>query len=89
MRYLENFDEILQYFNSLSGEFNAESVICKAEVLAKTFREIASHKSHSNQETKTKEEEVGEESTSKEKEGKEGKRDYLDNLTPEELQLLV
>ncbi|PWZ02198.1 RabGAP/TBC [Testicularia cyperi] len=42
MRYLENFDEILQYFNSLTGEFNANQVINKAEILAKSFREIAS-----------------------------------------------
>ncbi|KAJ9479125.1 GTPase-activating protein GYP7 [Pseudozyma hubeiensis] len=42
-RYLEHFDEILQYFNSLTGDFHAETVIGKAEVLAKSFREIVAH----------------------------------------------
>ncbi len=43
VRYLTNFDEILQYFNSLTGDFDGETVIGKAEVLAKSFREIALH----------------------------------------------
>ncbi|CDW97686.1 hypothetical protein [Sporisorium scitamineum] len=43
IRYLQHFDEILQYFNSLTGEFNVDAVINKAEVLAKSFAEIVSH----------------------------------------------
>uniref|UniRef100_V5EKT2 Rab-GAP TBC domain-containing protein n=2 Tax=Kalmanozyma brasiliensis (strain GHG001) TaxID=1365824 RepID=V5EKT2_KALBG len=43
MRYLAHFDEILQYFNSLTGEFDAQIVISKAEVLAKSFHEIRAH----------------------------------------------
>ena len=44
VRYLQCFDEILQYFNSLTGEFNVQAVICKAEVLAKSFAEIVAHR---------------------------------------------
>ena len=55
MRYLENFDEILQYFNSLTGEFNAETVLWKAEVLAKGFKEIANHSAHEERKKEEKE----------------------------------
>ncbi|ETS64775.1 hypothetical protein PaG_00734 [Moesziomyces aphidis] len=45
LRYLQHFDEILQYFNSLTGEFSAHAVLAKAEILAKSFRHIAQHAS--------------------------------------------
>lgn len=52
-RYLEHFDEILQYFNSLTGDFHANTTINKAEVLAKSFRQIVSHSVSSNSDKRT------------------------------------
>ena len=42
LRYLENFDEILQYINGLSqGGLDVEQVLAKAEILAKAFAQLA------------------------------------------------
>lgn len=43
LRYLQHFDEILQYFNSLTGDLDANAVINKAEILATSFRQLALH----------------------------------------------
>ncbi|KAN0061817.1 GTPase activating protein [Thecaphora frezii] len=41
LRYLENFDEILQYLNGLSqGGLDVDECLARAEVLVKAFREV-------------------------------------------------
>ncbi|EPQ28531.1 uncharacterized protein PFL1_03835 [Pseudozyma flocculosa PF-1] len=41
LRYLENFDEILQYLNGLSqGGLDVEEVLARAEVLSLAFKEV-------------------------------------------------
>ncbi|TKY85773.1 hypothetical protein EX895_005313 [Sporisorium graminicola] len=81
IRYLQHFDEILQYFNSLTGEFNANAVINKAEVLAKSFAEIVSHSRSQG----GKREAPEEEGKGKEQE----QRDFLHILSSDELRFLL
>lgn len=84
MRYLENFDEILQYFNSLTGEFNAETVLWKAEVLAKGFRQLSLHSSHEQDKNRGTDEKDGGKQVDK------GKvKGLLNILTKEELDMLL
>ncbi|SJX62880.1 related to GYP7-GTPase-activating protein for Ypt7p [Sporisorium reilianum f. sp. reilianum] len=73
IRYLQHFDEILQYFNSLTGEFNADAVINKAEVLAKSFADIVAHSQSGGADPA--------------KEGEQ--RDFIHILSADELQLLL
>ena len=81
VRYLAHFDEILQYFNSLTGDFNANTVLYKAEILARSFREIALHKTHPPAQNKNTQENINE--------AAEKQRDFLDILTPDELNMLL
>ncbi|SNX84377.1 related to GYP7 - GTPase-activating protein for Ypt7p [Melanopsichium pennsylvanicum] len=91
MRYLEHFDEILQYFNSLSGEVSAEGVICKAEILARSLREIVLHSKQDDELDKLTqaEKDARKKSRHKNEENGECKSHFLDILTPQELELLL
>ncbi|KDN45934.1 RabGAP/TBC [Tilletiaria anomala UBC 951] len=44
MRYLDHFDEMLQYMNGLSGHIDVESTIARAEVLALALRVLFEQK---------------------------------------------
>ncbi|SPO25404.1 related to GYP7 - GTPase-activating protein for Ypt7p [Ustilago trichophora] len=82
IRYLEHFDEILQYFNSLTGEFEVEGVICKAEVLAKSFREVILRSQQEKlKKREDKQEEDGKDSTEN--------KDFLNLLTRQEVEMLL
>ncbi|KAE8209653.1 hypothetical protein CF327_g6395 [Tilletia walkeri] len=47
LRYLENFDEMLQYMNELSQQMDVESVIVQAESLCLALQSLATHSSAS------------------------------------------
>ncbi|SPO25814.1 related to GYP7 - GTPase-activating protein for Ypt7p [Ustilago trichophora] len=90
IRYLEHFDEILQYFNSLTGEFDVNAVICKAEVLAKSFREVVLRSQSQFAEEKTEETHQADSIQKHHDSNKQAKNiDFLHLLTQQELQILL
>ena len=49
MRYLDHFDELLQYMNGLSGNIDVDSTIAQAEVLALALRVLFERKSEADE----------------------------------------
>lgn len=49
IRYLENFDEILQYYNGLAHNMDLEEVIEKAEISVKALRKLIERQQDSDE----------------------------------------